>query len=97
MTPMIPSMPGGKQAFRKPWLDYGDQIKVLESRGLQVQNPQEAQAWLAHVNYYPRFRNRAMSVRSRGKLGWGYSCLFHQIWRQISLVDRCLRLPAQRQ
>lgn len=63
MTPMIPSMPGGKQAFRKPWLDYGDQIKVLESRGLQVQNPQEAQAWLAHVNYY-RFSGYSIAFES---------------------------------
>jgi abortive infection bacteriophage resistance protein len=38
--------------FTKPWFDYPDQVKVLESRGLALSDPAAAATFLSHVNYY---------------------------------------------
>lgn len=38
--------------YSKPPLLYSEQLKLLESRGLLISNPQEAEQFLAKVNYY---------------------------------------------
>lgn len=37
---------------QKKWLSYRDQIKLLESRGLEIENPDQGAQFLAQVNYY---------------------------------------------
>lgn len=48
----LPGGPPGKVSFTKPWRSWKDQISVLQLRGLAIPNPAEAEAFLAHVNYY---------------------------------------------
>ncbi|MEZ6098453.1 MAG: Abi family protein [Pirellulaceae bacterium] len=43
-TPKIP--------FSKPWLSYADQLQLLQQRGLAVPDPQAAEQFLSHMNYY---------------------------------------------
>ena len=43
-TPKIP--------FVKPWLSFTDQVRLLQNRGLKVDNPQAAEQFLSHLNYY---------------------------------------------
>ncbi len=43
-TPKIP--------FSKPWLTYPDQVQLLQQRGLTVPDPQVAEQFLSHLNYY---------------------------------------------
>ncbi len=38
--------------YAKPWLSVPDQVTLLESRGLQVNDRQAAEAFLYHLNYY---------------------------------------------
>lgn len=38
--------------FAKPWLNFPDQLRLLESRGLAVGDRPAAEQFLAHVNYY---------------------------------------------
>ena len=43
-TPGIP--------FSKPWLSCADQVQLLQQRGLTVADPQAAEQFLSHLNYY---------------------------------------------
>jgi abortive infection bacteriophage resistance protein len=43
-TPRIP--------FSKPWLSYAGQVQLLQQRGLTVPDPQAAEQFLSHLNYY---------------------------------------------
>lgn len=38
--------------FTKAWLDFPDQLRLLESRGLTVRDRVACEQFLAHVNYY---------------------------------------------
>ena len=38
--------------FNKPWLEYSQQVALLQGRGLTVSNPALAIQFLSHVNYY---------------------------------------------
>ena len=49
---MTPRPPGRRPAYAKPWLSYADQVAQLASRGLVVNDPAAARAFLSHVNYY---------------------------------------------
>ncbi len=51
--------------YQKPWLSIADQLRKLESRGLIIDNPQEAEQFLWHLNYY-RFSGYCLAFeRSR--------------------------------
>jgi abortive infection bacteriophage resistance protein len=41
-----------KSSFSKPWLSYPDQVQLLQQRGLTVPDPQAAEQFLSHLNYY---------------------------------------------
>lgn len=41
-----------KVSYTKPWLSVADQVKKLESRGLQVTDRADAEIFLGHINYY---------------------------------------------
>ena len=43
-TPGIP--------FSRPWLSCAAQVQVLQQRGLTVADPQAAEQFLSHLNYY---------------------------------------------
>lgn len=49
--------------FIKPWLCYADQVQLLQQRGLLVANPQTAQQFLSHLNYY-RFSGYCLAFES---------------------------------
>ncbi len=53
-SPSGPGSSGGppRVPFAKPWQNWADQLKTLESRGLVVTNRPAAEAFLSHVNYY---------------------------------------------
>lgn len=38
--------------FSKPWLSYAAQVQLLQQRGLTVADPQAAEQFLSHLNYY---------------------------------------------
>lgn len=38
--------------FSKPWLSHAAQVQLLQQRGLTVADPQSAQQFLSHLNYY---------------------------------------------
>ena len=42
----------GLPPYAKPWLSYSDQVRRLVERGLVVNDPPAAEAFLTHVNYY---------------------------------------------
>lgn len=42
----------GLPAYNKPWLSIGDQLSRLESRGLVIDAPRQAEQFLLHLNYY---------------------------------------------
>ena len=44
--------PNPLPAYQKPWLSYQDQIDLLQSRGMVVDDVQGAIEFLQHVNYY---------------------------------------------
>ncbi|MFN7289767.1 MAG: Abi family protein [Pirellula sp.] len=46
------SGPPPKVLYNKPWLSVADQVKKLESRGLQVVDRAGAEVFLRHINYY---------------------------------------------
>jgi abortive infection bacteriophage resistance protein len=59
LSPIPPSSGSGSAgsprtqvAFTKPWQNWADQLKTLETRGLVVTNRAAAEAFLSHVNYY---------------------------------------------
>jgi abortive infection bacteriophage resistance protein len=41
-----------KIPFAKPWLSHSDQVQLLQQRGLGVSDPQAAEQFLSHLNYY---------------------------------------------
>jgi len=41
-----------KSSFSKLWLSYSDQVQLLQQRGLAVHDPQAAEQFLSHLNYY---------------------------------------------
>lgn len=48
-------MSGGTPAkgpYTKPWLSVADQVSKLVSRGLEINDPNDAASFLRHVNYY---------------------------------------------
>lgn len=45
-------MPPAKIPFNKPWMNWPDQLQILEGRGLVVADRAAAQTFLSHVNYY---------------------------------------------
>lgn len=47
-NPPPPHLP----AYQKPWLSYQDQIGLLQSRGMVIDNVQAAIEFLQHINYY---------------------------------------------
>ncbi len=46
------SGPPPKVPYGKPWLSVADQVSKLEARGLQVNDRNDAESFLRHVNYY---------------------------------------------
>lgn len=46
------SGPPAKVPYGKPWLSVADQVSKLEARGLQVNDRNDAESFLRHVNYY---------------------------------------------
>ena len=38
--------------FTKPAITWADQVALLQQRGMVVANPQEAEFYLQHINYY---------------------------------------------
>ncbi len=49
---MNPQPPPRTRSYTKPWLSYKEQIALLTARGLTIADPEIAQAFLSHVNYY---------------------------------------------
>jgi len=47
----LPPMPPPGD-YRKPWKSYDQQVVLLQSRGLMIDDPKAAAALLAHINYY---------------------------------------------
>lgn len=41
-----------KVCFTKPWCSYAAQVQLLQQRGLTVADPQSAELFLTHLNYY---------------------------------------------
>lgn len=39
-------------AYSKPWLPVADQLAILENRGLVIDDRNDAESFLGHVNYY---------------------------------------------
>ncbi len=58
------SGPSGKVPFSKPWLCYTDQVRLLQQRGLVVNDPQTAEQFLSHLNYY-RFSGYCLAFESK--------------------------------
>lgn len=52
-----------KVPFTKPWLCYADQVQLLQQRGLLVADPQSAEQFLSHLNYY-RFSGYCLAFES---------------------------------
>lgn len=57
------SGPPPRIPYAKPWLSVADQVKKLESRGLQVTNHADAEIFLRHINYY-RFAGYCLAFES---------------------------------
>ncbi len=53
-----------KQTYSKPWLSFADQLQLLQSRGLVIADHQQAEAFLAHINYY-RFSGYCLAFESK--------------------------------
>lgn len=52
-----------KLSYQKPWLSYQDQVLLLQSRGLVINDLQAAVEFLRHVNYY-RFSGFCLAFES---------------------------------
>ena len=50
--------------FAKPWVSYTDQVQLLQQRGLLVADPQAAELFLSHLNYY-RFSGYCLAFESQ--------------------------------
>lgn len=53
-------------SFSKPWLSHASQVQVLVNRGLVVNDPATAEAFLSHVNYY-RFSGYCLAFEPLGQ------------------------------
>lgn len=58
------SSPSPKKPFGKPWLPYSDQVQLLQQRGLLVLDPQAAEQFLSHLNYY-RFSGYCLAFETK--------------------------------
>ncbi|MBN1553611.1 MAG: Abi family protein [Phycisphaerae bacterium] len=77
-----------RPSYRKPWLSYQDQVSLLQSRGVIIDDVQKAVEFLQHVNYY-RFSGYCLAFESsRHQFSAGVS--FQQI-QDAYLFDRSLR------
>jgi abortive infection bacteriophage resistance protein len=52
-----------KHSYQKPWLKFDDQISLLQSRGLIINDIPKATEFLMHVNYY-RFSGYCLAFES---------------------------------
>jgi abortive infection bacteriophage resistance protein len=57
------SNPPPLPAYQKPWLSFPEQIALLQSRGMVVDDVQAAVEFLQHVNYY-RFSGFCVAFES---------------------------------
>ncbi|MDZ4818449.1 MAG: Abi family protein [Planctomycetota bacterium] len=74
--------------YNKPWLSYADQLALLESRGIAVNDRSAAEAFLAHVNYY-RISGYCLAFETNRHV-YPKGVTFEQI-RQAYDFDRDLR------
>ncbi len=80
---------GGKMRLKKP-LNYDEQIKRLEERGILVENSRRAKRVLKRINYY-RFTGYALQFRiNPGKSEYREGTCFDNIFK-IILFDEKLR------
>lgn len=75
-------------AYQKPWLSYQDQIALLQSRGMVIDDVHTAIEFLEHVNYYRFSRFCAAFETSRHQFADGVT--FEQV-QGACAFDRDLR------
>lgn len=64
--------------FQKPWLNYAEQVALLKSRGLVVNDPAAAAWFLGHVNYY-RFSGYCLAFEDGGRHTFAPGTTFEQV------------------
>ena len=74
--------------YQKPWLSYQDQIKLLQSRGMTVNDESAAKAFLQHLNYY-RFSGYGLAFETQ-RHQFQDSVTFEQV-RDAYRFDQTLR------
>ena len=82
-----------KTHYSKHWVDVPTQIRVLESRGLVIGNPQSAAEFLSYINYYRftgyclRFQN---AFDANGNRLFAKGTAFEDV-RDLCAFDKALR------